>query len=475
MLGTLMAIKLTKKLGEGAYADVWEATDEFDRNVAVKIIRASLEQVAGAMAHAKALARIDHSNVVRVFKIDKTTDPESGREVDCVVMELIKGETLRNVLRTRRLSREELRRIVNGLFAGLEEIHSHKIAHGDLHADNIMVAEDSVKILDILYLESLAVLSTMIQQDRLQRDVRSLRLIIQELIAHSEIDPGEGNEFNALLKLDANLADLRRAFEQVTSFEQSKNEQRQLDHAYSRFVDDGFVDSQEYAFALAEVTPQRVTYPLLARVIHERSFDAKRDIYVQQLWQRLDPSDKHQLARRLAGDLDETLPKGIWWPSLRMVAVLGESGWKLLPKVTQLRIEGLVVNDTLAGYHDIYLANPQSKGTLGTYARSLWTFFSVEGLSRLADNMISLLQQSWYTQNYVGKHFLQDLPGIAERAGKSAEMLEAVYQAVGNDARLIVHNIEKLPPDWRKHIIGRQAAAKGRPNRFDEMDDEIPF
>ena len=75
--------------------------------------------MADALAHAKALARINHTNVVRVFHLDKTVDPDNGAEVNCVVMELIDGETLSAFLASTRLSLDELRRIGIGSLTDL--------------------------------------------------------------------------------------------------------------------------------------------------------------------------------------------------------------------------------------------------------------------------------------------------------------------------------------------------------------------
>ena len=89
-----MKIKLLEKLGDGAFADVWRALDELDREVAVKIIRPANLGVADALAHAKALARASHPNVVAVLTIEKVADPDSGAKVDCVVMELLQGRNM---------------------------------------------------------------------------------------------------------------------------------------------------------------------------------------------------------------------------------------------------------------------------------------------------------------------------------------------------------------------------------------------
>jgi serine/threonine protein kinase len=431
--------------------------------------------MADALAHAKALARINHTNVVRVFHLDKTVDPDSGAEVNCVVMELIDGETLSAFLASTRLSLDELRRIGIGLIDGLTEIHAAGLAHSDLHNENVMVTVTSLKILDILYCDSLAILSTVKKNDRLNRDLRSLRLMMQDLISHSELDPAEAGEFNALLKADASLQDIREAFEQTISPAAAVDEERQLEHAYKRFTDGAFVDSAEYAFALADITPPHLTFRLLSRIVSERSYDHKRCFFTRQLWQRLSKEDKQKLATQLANDLDENFPKGKWWPTLQLITYIGKPAWTLLPQVTQLRIEGAVVNDTLAGYHDIYSVST-SKGAMGTYAMSLWEYMSGGMLSKLADNLISLLRQSWYTQNYVGKHFMHILVPIAEKSNKEAQMLDALDVAFSNDARLIKTHLKELPEDWATEIMTRQENRKWPPpTGIDALDDDIPF
>ena len=81
-------------LGDGGFAEVWKGKDDLGRPVAVKIIREACVMMSDALAHAKALARAHHSNVVIVYRIDTVLDPNTGKEIDCVVMELIDGKTV---------------------------------------------------------------------------------------------------------------------------------------------------------------------------------------------------------------------------------------------------------------------------------------------------------------------------------------------------------------------------------------------
>jgi serine/threonine protein kinase len=466
----LMPIHLIRIAGDGAFGDVWEAKDELDRTVAVKIIRAANVGVADALAHAKALARVVNPNVVQVYSLTQVPDPESGVLVDCVVMEFIDGETLDDLFESKRLDLPELRRIGHGILNGLEHIQLQGLAHGDLHNGNIMVTDTAVKIIDILYRDTLAMLSTVKRDERLQRDLRAVRIMLQDMMAHSELDPAEAGEFNTLLHGDATLQQIGDAFEQITRPEAAGDDARQLEHVYNRFLDEAFVDSEDYALAVSEVTPPRLTLPLLLKITQMGTFDTKHRRYAKLLWQRLAQNEQAKVVEALSNKLDTLMPKGRWWPHLRLLSALGENAWKLLPRVTQLRVEGIIINDTLAGYYDIYANPPLSKGFVGTYALNLWPRFTPSGLTQLAENLVSMLRQSWYTQNYVGKFFMSLLPILADRTNRTPQVLEALSIAYANDARLIKNGLPQLPEKWIQTIAPAKAKSK-----IDDLDDDIPF
>ena len=70
----------------------------------------------------------------------------------------------------------------------------------------------------------------------------------------------------------------------------------------------------------------------------------------------------------------------------------------------------------------------------------------------MADNLVSLLRQNWYTQNYVGSFFFRQIPAIARATKKRAEFIKAIQVAISNDARLIVKKLDELPDDWVAEI-----------------------
>jgi hypothetical protein len=445
-----MHLTLHEKLGNGAFADVWRATDQLDRDVAVKIVRPANVGVADALAHAKALARASHPNVVAVLTLEQVEDPDGTGEVDCVVMELIRGKTLAETFLGESLNVDELESLGLGILNGLEHIHAQGLAHGDLHEENVMVTDGVAKVIDILYLNSLATLGTEKRSTRLRKDLLSLRLLLQQLIIHSEIDSAEATEFNNLLESDATLQDIRAAFLKILNPESTEATERALEHAFTRLTEEAFVEGPEYAAALAGETEDVVIVPLLKRLAESNSFEIRQREYVELLWERLDAGQKAEVAQYVGANLEAEIPKGRWWHGLRMLKAFGREGWEALSARLRFKLEGLIVKDVLAGHKDIHSTKAVNGGALGTYASTLWRRFSKPEI--LADNLISLLRQNWYTQNYVGEFFFGQIPAIARATGKRDEFIRALRAAIENDARLIAKKIDDLPDDWIAEI-----------------------
>jgi len=445
-----MKLQLESKLGSGAFADVWKAKDELSRSVAVKIIRPSGVGYANALDHAKALARAHHPNVVSVLTIQKIIDPESGAEADCIVMEFIDGITLSKKILGPRLSIQEVKKFGVAIAHGIAHIHSQGMTHGDLHPDNVMITSDSAKVIDILYRDTLAILSTQSKEARLKHDLASLRFLIQQIIMHSELNASEATEFNNLLDSNATAMQIKDALLRVTDPANLSDITRILEHAFSRLTDDGFVEGEAYAAALIDETPKTITQPLLKLIVAERIYEKKYHSYLLALWGRLSVAQRSEFLSHFSTTLDKELPKGRWSPLLRMLIPLRQEGWNGLTKVLRMRLENLVVKDVLAGYCDIHRGTGALGGSLGTYAISLWPYF--ENPSALVENIASLLRQNWYTQNYVGRHFLRILPELAKATNKTDELVESLSKAVLNDAKVVVNGLEELPEDWVKKI-----------------------
>ncbi|EYT81642.1 protein kinase [Streptomyces sp. Tu 6176] len=143
--------RLLSVLGEGGMGVVWRAHDEvLHREVAVKEVRApaGLPAAQAGRLYARlereawAAARVAAGNVVTVH--DVVTD--GGRP--WIVMELVRGRSLADLLRTRgRLEPREAARIGAEVLAALRAVHGAGVLHRDVKPANVLLADDGRAVL----------------------------------------------------------------------------------------------------------------------------------------------------------------------------------------------------------------------------------------------------------------------------------------------------------------------------------------
>lgn len=137
---TLAHYRIVKPIGSGGGGDVFEAVDtKLNRIVAVKLV----ERSERLLDEARAASALDHPNVLKVHNVGVA----EGRAF--LVTELVRGETLREILARARMRTNEALDIALQIADGLAAAHRAGIVHRDLKPDNVMVTDDGVvKILD---------------------------------------------------------------------------------------------------------------------------------------------------------------------------------------------------------------------------------------------------------------------------------------------------------------------------------------
>lgn len=135
-------------IGVGGMGEVYRATDpRLGRDVAIKVLPEELardpDRLSRFEQEARAASALNHPNIVTIHDIG------SQGAVHYIAMELVDGETLREILSEGRLPVEELLRIAVQVAEGLAKAHAAGIVHRDLKPENVMLTEDGyVKILD---------------------------------------------------------------------------------------------------------------------------------------------------------------------------------------------------------------------------------------------------------------------------------------------------------------------------------------
>jgi len=445
-----MDLVIGSKVGEGGFSDVYEATDKLGRKVAVKIMRASAAMLSSALEHAQALVRAQHPNVVSVIALEKVPHPETGELVDAIVMEHLSGEPLAVKLRHHQFTSVEVAGIGRGLVAGLRHIHFQGLAHGDLHAENVIVINDVAKIIDILYRDSLALLSNASKETLIRRDLLNLRLLLYDILLTSELDPSYAADFSEMLGATYSIDEIDHSLEQVLDPARGQDQEVFIERALERIRDEDYVEGDDYAEALGNETPDEITKPLLLRLIASGGVLRKHRPYIRLLWVRLTESAKRDVASELSKKLDKEVPRGRWSSPINILEGCGREGWDALPERTRLRLEAAIVNDILVGQHDIYNTKPGGPGTLGTYTNLFWRYF--KNRDKLLDNIVAKLTTNWNGQNYVGKYFTYILVQISDTPERKRRSIEALQYAVRNDSKIIVEKLGEFPKDWQAKI-----------------------
>ncbi|MDQ1445448.1 MAG: eukaryotic-like serine/threonine-protein kinase [Acidimicrobiaceae bacterium] len=133
--------RLVEPIARGGMAEVWEAHDEvLARPVAVKVLHAHLARDPGFAERfrreAVAAARLAHPNIVATY--DAGTDGDTAY----IVMELVKGRTLRQALEVdAALSSSTAARIAIDVADALDCAHRNGLVHRDVKPANILLAE----------------------------------------------------------------------------------------------------------------------------------------------------------------------------------------------------------------------------------------------------------------------------------------------------------------------------------------------
>ncbi|HVS32336.1 MAG TPA: protein kinase [Thermoanaerobaculia bacterium] len=135
-------------LGAGGMGEVYRARDtRLGREVAVKVLPHELlrdrDRLARFEREARSASALNHRNIVTIHDFSST-----GGE-SWLVMELVRGESLRSLLARGPLPLKKAMDIATGVAAGLAAAHAAGIVHRDLKPENIMIAADGTpKILD---------------------------------------------------------------------------------------------------------------------------------------------------------------------------------------------------------------------------------------------------------------------------------------------------------------------------------------
>ncbi|MEW6358262.1 MAG: SUMF1/EgtB/PvdO family nonheme iron enzyme [Planctomycetota bacterium] len=151
LVGKALAdFRILEKLGEGGIASVYRANNlRLDKQVALKVIPEKAVETDPELGkrfvrEARAAAKLEHSNIVPVYSIDRAGG------YFFIEMQLVDGESLvQRIQREGTLHASEAVRITIDVAKALAFAHHRGVIHRDIKPGNIMLMQDeSVKVTD---------------------------------------------------------------------------------------------------------------------------------------------------------------------------------------------------------------------------------------------------------------------------------------------------------------------------------------
>jgi serine/threonine protein kinase len=148
--------ELLDRLGAGGMGTVWRARDlGLDREVAIKEVRPpdaavyehdpglAAQQRERVLRESRALARLQHPNVVSIYQILEI----EGSPFPWIVMELVRGSSLADRLRQGAMAPQEVARLGRDVLAALRAAHAAGILHRDVKPGNVLLRQDGGAVL----------------------------------------------------------------------------------------------------------------------------------------------------------------------------------------------------------------------------------------------------------------------------------------------------------------------------------------
>lgn len=145
-------------IGHGGMAQVHIGTDtRLGRTVAIKIMRSDLAEdsifLTRFRREARAVAQLNNPNIVSIYDSgEEQLEDAAGNtvQVPYIVMEYIKGQTLRDIIQVNgSLSPQDVEQVMIGVLNALDYSHRMGIIHRDIKPGNIMISDQgTVKVMD---------------------------------------------------------------------------------------------------------------------------------------------------------------------------------------------------------------------------------------------------------------------------------------------------------------------------------------
>ena len=138
---TISHYRILNRLGRGGMGEVYRAQDaRLNREVAIKTLSLDLVSQPDAISRfekeARAACALNHPNIVTIYDLGQANG------MHYIVMELVEGETIREMLASGPIPFRKAVAIAAQIADALAKAHEIGVVHRDLKPENLMVSGD---------------------------------------------------------------------------------------------------------------------------------------------------------------------------------------------------------------------------------------------------------------------------------------------------------------------------------------------
>ena len=134
--GVIKHYQIVSCLGQGGFGKVFEAWDsKLQRSVAIKCLTADglLSPAADLIREARMAASLNHVAFVKIHALEDDDNSQA------IVMELVKGETLKHLLGNSKPDQNQVIHIIRQIADAMQQAHAIGLTHGDLKPSNLII------------------------------------------------------------------------------------------------------------------------------------------------------------------------------------------------------------------------------------------------------------------------------------------------------------------------------------------------
>lgn len=310
----------------------------------------------------------------------------------------------------------------------------------------------------VFALNKLTTASEKDEQKGVEQLMRGVYIGIRNPRTHEAMEDTEDYALRVLILVDLCLQYLDREAQEfdVISF-------------VNRIYEPHFVASSDYAQALVADIPPHQIFSVFIEAFERRAegeVDKIRYAFAA-LYQVMSSNDLQSAAQAIGGALrGEAELTSI----ANLFRLLKPESWKFLQGDVRMRMENIIIDACQKGTYDVHRS--LSKHGIGSWGNRFGRYFDRK--ADLAQVLVTKLDVSWYTQNFVGKYYMYTLPALIGQ-GKVEEIAQGLaYAAIGNKAIVVRTKLLEVasnyPDPWKDALkVAVQERKENDPGYADKL------